>query len=354
MPCRLNVPRIPDPWDFFLGSETWRRNPIDTVLRPGNHRDMGALLLVLMAATEVAATPSLESELLANIGAGGSVAILPSAEGLVATSADGARRRVLAPGPVEWALVDNRAQVIWFGRRKEVRILDLAAHAPAPELIGTQGSDAPIEISYARGEHLIVRVGMYDPHLVLRMNARAVRWDADLAIYGEISDQDGRDAKRLRASVKWADGGRARVQALAERGKGRPLLAATPPEVPKVASVPAAECEAAELCGSAKRLGKTRFFAVIASHTCGDACHTDVQLYDSGSQEFVDAARPDKRSRVPFGASDDAARASDAWVAPGSEGFVSNGKLYHFERGHITGSGHLHGGGWLGRQWHAL
>jgi hypothetical protein len=315
---------------------------------------MSLLLLALMAAAEVAATPSLESELLTKIGTGGSVAILPCPEGLVATSADGARRRVLAPGPVEWALVDNRAQVIWFGRSKEARMLDLAAHEPTPELIATHGSDAPIEISYARGEHLVVLVGMYDPHLVLRMNARAVRWDADLAIYGEISDEDGRDAKRLRASVKWADGARARVQALAERGKGRPLLAAPPPRVAAVASVPAAECEAAELCGSATQLGKTRFFAVITSHACGDACHTGVQLYDSGSKEFVDAARPAKRSRVPFGASDDTAGARDAWVAPGGEGFVSNGKLYHFERGHITGSGHLHGGGWLGTQWHVL
>jgi hypothetical protein len=64
--------------------------------------------------------------------------------------------------------VDNRARVIWFGRRNEIWIVDLTASAAAPELIARSETDAPIEISYGRRENLFVQVSIYDAHLVLR------------------------------------------------------------------------------------------------------------------------------------------------------------------------------------------
>ena len=79
----------------------------------------------------------LYGSLMREVGGGRPVAILPWHEGLVAVSADGTRKRVLVPGPVHWALVDERAQVVWFGKQE-------APPAAAPEVL--QGdSSVPIE-----------------------------------------------------------------------------------------------------------------------------------------------------------------------------------------------------------------
>lgn len=80
---------------------------------------------------------SLESRLKGELGE--PVAILPRGEdGLVAMSADGTRTRVLVNGQVDWVLVDNRSQVIWFGRPFEIHLLDLLADNPIPETIMRQ------------------------------------------------------------------------------------------------------------------------------------------------------------------------------------------------------------------------
>lgn len=61
----------------------------------------------------------LEARLIAEVGEGQTVAILPWHRGLMAVSADGARQRLLAAGPVKFALVDHRARVIWFAKASD-------------------------------------------------------------------------------------------------------------------------------------------------------------------------------------------------------------------------------------------
>jgi len=125
--------------------------------------------------------------------------------------------------------------------------------------------------------------------------------------------------------------------------------------VSRLKSVPDDNCESAEMCGNAHRMGKTRFLAVLVEHSCGDACHTSWQLYDSRTKEFIDAADPKRRSRKPL-TEEDVTTVGDGWLAPGGEGFVLRGTLYNFVHGRVAGSPKTlgDGGGWLGLQWHVV
>src|SRR4051812_5725681 len=70
------------------------------------------------------------------------------------------------------------------------------------------------------------------------------------------------------------------------------------------------------------------FFYVTIKHDCGDACHIVRQLYDGERHEFVHAQDPSRRSPTPL--PEELGRdLEDLSVAPGSEGFVSRGVLYH-------------------------
>ena len=80
------------------------------------------------------------------VGAGLPVAIVPTAAGLLAVSADGARQRVLIPGPIRWATVDARASVVWFGSpdASTIEVLDLESAAVSPA-VATVVTNLPAE-----------------------------------------------------------------------------------------------------------------------------------------------------------------------------------------------------------------
>lgn len=292
---------------------------------------------------------TMESELLAQVGGGGGVAVLPTQAGLMAISADGARKRTLADGPIAWAMVDGRAQVIWFGRDTSIEVIDLLADAPRIERLARQAEQHPIEICYGESECLGLLCSAYDQHVVLFLSAKTAKMKIDPAIYGAIFDESGKEARRLKKKFAWNDGGSVRAQALAARGQGRSLPSCESKKTGKVRGVPKDACEVADLCGDAESVGNTGFKAVVVNHVCGDACHLIKQLYDPKTRQFFDAANPQKRARKPL-PERDVEPINDAWIAPGGEGFVSNGRLFSFARGLLFDGGGGNGGGWLGEQ----
>jgi hypothetical protein len=190
---------------------------------------------------------------------------------------------------------------------------------------------------------------VYDQHVVLSLSTKAANMQIDPAIYGAIFDENGKDARRLKKDFAWADGGGARAQALAVRGQGRRLPSCEPVKTSKIRGVPKDACEDASLCGAAEPVGQTGFEAVIVTHACGDACHMQKQLYDPKTRQFFDAANPRKRAPKPL-TEDGVEPINDAWIAPGGEGFVSNGRLFSFACGLVFEGGASNGGGWLGKQ----
>ena len=85
------------------------------------------------------ANETLAAQLERAVGQGRSVAIVPGSAGLRAISSDGARQRLLAAGPASWAVVDPRAEVVWFGSGDEtqIRAIDLEAPAQDPPAVET-------------------------------------------------------------------------------------------------------------------------------------------------------------------------------------------------------------------------
>jgi hypothetical protein len=314
---------------------------------------MHLLFALLLAGDAGVAPESFGARLATTIGAGQAVAILPTADGLLAIAADGARRKQLVAGKIDWAMVDDRAQVIWFGRAKALWIIDLLGTSGAAEDIARYNGDEPVSICYGedRGQLLGLLASVYDAHLVLNM-VGTPQLAYESGIYDDIMEEQGLQNRRRLAHIRWSKRGRERVAALATRGQGRTLFLPSPEAESRVKSVPAASCEAKELCGSARRLGDTRFLAVIVAHGCGDACHVRSLLYDSTSQQFFDAAKPSRRSRQVL-PGEGVTGVADAFIPASGEGFVSNGALYHFQRGLVAETrAAAQGGGWLGHSWY--
>jgi len=141
---------------------------------------------------------------------------------------------------------------------------------------------------------------------------------------------------------------------VAKRAQGRPLFLPQPEKLPRIQAVPGAGCEDEDLCGGARRLGKTKFLAVVTNHSCGDACHIVCQLYDGERKVFVDPGKPARRSTTVFPA-EGVISIQDAFVPASGEGLIVNGVLYHLGRGQVAGAdGAGQGGGWLGPVWHFL
>ena len=296
---------------------------------------------------------SLGEELARDVGGGVSVAVLPTEAGVLAISADGERRRLLHPGNVDWLLVDNRARVIWFGQKGGLWLIDSNRAGLRVEAVASYSGDEPVTIAYGKdsSKRLGVRSSVYDGHLLLDLSKSPPKLAYEGGIYDQIfEDQGAAKAARLK-KISWQAGMRKRVAELFARGKGRQLFASARAPGARVAAVPAEKCEDPSLCGLAEPLGTSPFFYVTIKHDCGDACHIVRQLYDGERHEFVHAQDPSRRSPAPL--PEELGRdLDDLSVAPGGEGFVSRGVLYHFRSGKLAGSPKQPGGGWLGSQWY--
>ncbi|MEZ4402862.1 MAG: hypothetical protein R3B06_22770 [Kofleriaceae bacterium] len=318
-----------------------------------------AVVLVVAACGPKGSAPSLHNDtaggqatlgqaLARDVGAGLAVAIVPGPDGLRAISADGARSQTLVGGEVPWALVDNRAEVVWFGSpdASQLRMLDLAAPAqPAPEpvVIATglpteSGAGGPLcAIRYPdAAEPDLDYSNSILPRIVVELGPTP-RLTSDGGIL-DLWDQGEAFAAEV---AKAALPGSAELRRVAARGAGRTIrLYASAASAGRVAEVPPDGCEEPDLCGDAQAIPGTALWRVVVGHSCGDGCYLDWQIYDPARKAFL----PE-----PW-----AHRLVQAAVAPDGSAFVTDGQVIRFDTGPLGRSSDdddgpvFGGGGWLG------
>jgi hypothetical protein len=312
-----------------------------------------ALALGVSALAPAFTEGSLAARLALEVGQGKSVAILPGAEGLLAIAADGARQRVLVTGTVDWALVDDRSFLVWFGQAGALWMLDLDAATPKPERVAQNPGDDPVVIAYGaeHTEQLRLSVTEYAAHPLLDLTQAPPELRVEPGLYTSNGEGEAAASAKRPAHIAWEKGMQERVQRLTARARGGKLFVPALAATGKVPGVPAQRCETAELCGTADPLGATHFWSVVVEHSCGDACQVTKQLYDGARHEFVDARHPERHAAAPLKNGSDLSL-SDVWVAPLGEGFISEGLLYTFDQGLSAGTDEYPGGGWLGNQWY--
>ena len=269
-----------------------------------------------------------------DVGAGQSVAIIPGRT-LRAISADGARERVLAPGPVSWVLVDQRAHVIWFGGadRSTISVLDLDAPPATDAVVIATGlpSGPAVTISYPPSDDLAFGHPI-DSHVVLELDP------PHLAIsIGGFIDAGGDQLSH--ATLEH----RELLTAFARRGGRRTTHSPAPDSAKhRVDGVDSKRCERdPKACGQAEAIPGTQLWRVTVAYTCGDGCYAEQRIYDPATQQFIAGAWTDELQ--------------DAWVAPDGSAFVRRGVVIRFDSGPllVTPAGGIEGGGWLGSSYYA-
>lgn len=304
-----------------------------------------------------AAAESLESRLLREVGAGASVAIVPGKEGLRAISSDGLRQRVLIPGEVPWALVDNRGQAVWFkkGDGAALWLLDLTRPEPAAEIVvnGVKGFDIALAYPGNGTERLHSYISIYDGAIEIQVADRPSLKKLT-GVYGEIFlDQERQRVRTFQKNCRLTPAGRTLLQQLARRGQGRSLTRPLPKAetLPPVSTVPASGCEETKMCGGAEAIPGTKLWRVVVSHACGDACQGQYQLYDPQAKQFVRAADQSQRSAAPR--KTDEPSLNELYVAPDGRALLTPGYLLRIG-GKAIPTSELSVGGWLGSAWHVL
>src|SRR5687767_8666364 len=101
------------------------------------------------------APENLGQTLIREVGAGQSVAIVPSPAGLRAVSADGARDKIIVPGPIRWAIVDERSGVVWYGTPEGATILAVDLRAPVVTVPATATIVAGLPVETDGGGPLV-------------------------------------------------------------------------------------------------------------------------------------------------------------------------------------------------------
>ncbi|HVV86874.1 MAG TPA: hypothetical protein VHE35_27740 [Kofleriaceae bacterium] len=292
---------------------------------------------------------SLGGQLVRDVGAGAAVAIVPGPDGLRAISADGARQKVLVPGPVPWALVDNRGDVVWYGTgdAAAIQVLDLESSATTPMTktvvtglpTDTDAGAPMVTIAYpipgddhGMSEELTAGHPI-TPHIVLTVSdAPSLSGSGGIL---ELWDQQ----EQWEAAVEQgqiADG--PLLAKIAARAKGRSLGAAPSTAQHRVELQDTSNCEDSDTCGTAEEV-TPKLWRVATSYSCGDGCYTEWQLYDPAAKQFVDT--------------DWAKLIEDAWIAPDASAFVTAGRIIRFDSGPVAATpavddGAAVGGGWLG------
>jgi hypothetical protein len=310
------------------------------------------------------------------------------------------------PGPVQWALVDERAQVVWFGQEDSgaaaqegeaggevsdasgfgssldappaaaeggrpnrkgkgfsttLYMLDLQGQGATPARVATGLADgARFEVRY-RG----ARVGT-DTYLIggnaETARIRLIIGDVEARIDvsgGEYSVLAKREKERFAAMLKGSqpDAEATKlVTRLFDRSAGRsfePPRANTKDRTWKMA-VPKGLCEQPDLCGVATPFEGTPYSLVVVGYHCEKFCTIATNLYDGRTRRYYDTARGTFSLARPLG---DDARVSRVFVARDGSAFVMDGRVLRFGKPPVVGAvphGETFaatGGGWLGGQW---
>jgi hypothetical protein len=276
---------------------------------------------------------SLAAKLAREAPAGQEIAILPGTEGLTAISADGAWKKVLVAGAVAYAAVDHRAEVIWFGHKGALKLLDLRGDG-TPETVVAKMPDGWISIGHGDGESLPL-TGLAETMINVSVTAKP---SASVEV---ISMCQGFDPpKRKVKTPKLKD--KKRLAALAARV--RPASPAPLAEGPRV-SATGFEDSCAD-CGRSRVIPGSSLLLVFGAYFPGGDCGPfwDIaSLYDPGTGEFVDGVDPSKRAT----AWSYAMGFEGAWFAPSGRAWIAGGQIARLD-GAVVSAGGGQGGGWLG------
>lgn len=281
------------------------------------------------------------------IGTGQPVAIVPGAT-LRALSADGSRERVLAPGPVSWALVDQRGGVVWFGNvdRTTLFALDLEARTSTPQIVkvvtglpeSTSAGAIAMTIAYGSGpETDELSFGHpITPHAILRLGETP-----SLDAAGGILEMWDQQAELLATVQSAKIVARDFLVDIARRHPDRRTRNLFASKEHRVPGIDPAQCEGdGKLCGRAETLFGTKLWRVTVGFTCGDGCYMEQHLYDPDTAQFL--------------VGEWAKQLQDAWIAPDGSAFVVDARIYRFSGGPVasTPATAASGGGWLGKSYY--
>jgi hypothetical protein len=301
----------------------------------------------------------LEEALRDEVGAGGDVALVADPAGVMALSPDGKRKKLVAPGPVDDVLVDNRSRVIWWKRladhRSELVVLDLTAPLAMPEVIARGRQDwQRVAVAYEDPKEVL---GDDEAATLLVMAPEELRFwrlgrkctratrDACLRHDRELC-QPGDDESQC---PTLAPGARERLQALLERGAGRRVYSPPPRRsaAAAVKKVPVVVGRACPRCGRATLLPGTKLWAVLVE-VAGDFCHIVPQAYDPEGKQFLNIQNG---ARLPRPFADLNAAVGDIWICPSGTSFVGGGTAGTFAKGALAPWRGLSAGGCLGGGW---
>jgi hypothetical protein len=290
------------------------------------------------------------------VGAGRSVAIVGGSMGLRAISSDGERQQVLVAGAVEWSLMDQRANVVWFGTHggKEIDAIDLEARAEDPPHVEVIVTGLPDPHNMQMVGPIVYGLLYPDPHpdpsgpphgamgpdfsTGGAWNMTRTKLTLDVgptpSLYGStgyVSNDEWVDAVK-----KAAIPGRAFVASLPARPSHAPPEPKRP-ERTRVDSVDPKNCEDPEQCGEAEPIAGTKYLRVMTANFAGDVRHITYKLYDGETKQFV--------------AGEWSEWLDEAIVAPDHTAFVVGGHVVSFARGIVAATpkhdGAI-GGGWIG------
>ena len=323
-----------------------------------NNLDIRLAILALAACTpppaasRTTAPPApttIAAQLAHDLGAHAPVAIVGMRDGVVASSADGAHRRVLTPARARWVLVDHRTNVVWFGNEEasEIRAIDLDAttlavttvvtNLPQPfEMVGPAyygiAYPQPGDPEGMSAESPDVATGS------CCANAQVTLMISDhpkISASGGYGDNPDWVASTQAATIANA----AFLVGLAHRAPhAQPKAPETTPATIVVPGVDPQNCEDPGECGRGQRLGATHLFRVLTGHVTGDISHLAYRLYDERTRAFVDAPWAEWMQNIR--------------VAPDGSAFIASGAIVRFEGGPLPatpedGEGRALGGGWL-------
>jgi hypothetical protein len=294
-----------------------------------------------------------EEMLRKEIGAGGDVALLADAAGVIALSPDGKRKKLLAAGQVEDVLVDNRARVVWFKRqvdhRSELVFLDLTA-APGPPVLVARGRQdwQRVAVGYEQPRELIgddeaaTLLAMSDPEPGFHRLGKCTRATRDGCLrHDRELCQPGDDESQCPVFAAGAPG---RLQALLARTTGRRVFSAAPRRLKLNRVSVGRSCGQ---CGKATALPGTQLWAVLVE-SVGDFCHIFPQAYDPAARQFINI-QTGARLDHPFDDLD--ASLGDIWICPSGTGFVGGGTTGTFAKGALAPWRGLSAGGCLDGGW---
>ncbi|MCX5744244.1 MAG: hypothetical protein NT062_17280 [Proteobacteria bacterium] len=302
---------------------------------------------------------TLRATLEREVGAGRAVAILGGLAGVRAVSSDGARMRMLAPGPVSWVEVDLRGDAIWYGIDDEVRVLDLQAAAPESTVVITGLPFARHQVLYdlapphvqtpeereheaemeTLGLNEMMESAMGRPFDQIEVWIRP--HGTSLVSRGSRIDGMEESNAKFAADVKAAKlVGQAVFEKLAARAAHRHVVTRDPPadkRTLRVAGIDPARCDqtSPDDCGSAEAIVGTHYWRVTTQTACGDGCGRMYGLYDSDTKQLLPEA--------------DWTDMREAWVAKDGSAFLANGRVVNFATGPLaaTPKDDSSGGGWL-------